>query len=110
MKLQSKILGSLLFAEATQAFFNPCTTIRMVHPDSTTVAKMGPRQSDDTVSSSQMSPLEKVDGIQRRQALRLLVGGTMTLPLSALAEQEAPNTFLQEYSDFQMTDEGWSFR
>jgi hypothetical protein len=109
MKLQSKILFLFLFAEATQAFFNPCTTMRMVHPDSTTVAKMGPRHSsDDTVS--QISPLEKIDGVQRRQALSLLVGGTMTLPLSALAEQEAPNTFLQEYSDFQKTDEGWSFR
>jgi hypothetical protein len=108
MKLQSKILFSLVVAEATQAFFNPCTTIRMVHPDSTTVAKMVPRQNDDTFSSSPMSPSEKIDGIQRRQALSLLVGGAMTLPLSALAEQEAPN--LQEYSDFQKTDEGWSFR
>lgn len=56
---------------------------------------------------------EDSDGMQRRQALNVLMGGGAMLLLdpvsgAALASQDPPN--LQEYSDFQMSDEGWSFR
>jgi hypothetical protein len=48
---------------------------------------------------------------QRRAALALLLSGAAGLPLAAVAEESifAPK-FVQEYPDFAMTDEGWSFR
>lgn len=61
--------------------------------------------------SSSLLENDQVDSSQRRQALSLMVGGAMALPVSASAEESifAPK-FVQEYGDFQMTDEGWSFR
>ena len=48
---------------------------------------------------------------RRRHTMNLLIGGTMTLPFSASAEESifAPK-FVQQYDDFQLTEEGWSFR
>jgi hypothetical protein len=48
---------------------------------------------------------------QRRAALALMLSGAVGLPLAAVAEESifAPK-FVQEYPDFAMADEGWSFR
>lgn len=58
-----------------------------------------------------LSDESDVSNNNRRQTLSLLIGGAMTLPFSALAEESifAPK-FVQQYDDFQLTEEGWSFR
>ena len=58
-----------------------------------------------------LSDESDVSNNNRRQTLSLLIGGTMTLPFSASAEESifAPK-FVQQYDDFQLTEEGWSFR
>jgi hypothetical protein len=51
-----------------------------------------------------------LDNNQRRATLAVLVGGLASLPLSAVAADDENKKFLQEYSDFAKTEEGWSFR
>jgi hypothetical protein len=103
-----KLRGNLLFfifcaAASTQAFLAQPIFTR----ESVTALPLLPLsffENDESTASY-------LDSNQRREAFNILVGAAMTLPLSASAEENmyAPK-FVQEYDDFKMTKEGWSFR
>ena len=71
--------------------------------------------SDASAQNKLFTAKEDLQGItfgtDRRASFEILVGGLTGLPLAAVAEENifAPK-FVQEYSDFQMTGEGWSYR
>jgi FKBP-type peptidyl-prolyl cis-trans isomerase len=96
MKLQQTILSVTLLAVTCGAFVAP----QRHFPSFQTVMSASPDGSNEHSFMTQNA---------RRATLATLVSGIAAIPLAALAETEETK-FVQEYSDFEKTSEGWSFR
>jgi hypothetical protein len=92
MKLKFALPISLISLNAAQAFVVP--------------TQSGIKGNTELLSSSKDVEVN-INNNQRRATVALLIGGIASLPIASVAEE---TQFLQEYADFAMTDEGWSFR
>jgi FKBP-type peptidyl-prolyl cis-trans isomerase len=96
MKLQQTILSVTLLVVTCGAFVAP----QRQFPSFQTVMSMSPDDSNDNSFMTQNA---------RRATIATLVSGIAAIPLAALAETKETE-FVQQYSDFEKTSEGWSFR